>query len=53
MKYDLVSVRVEVFNSGPRAGKRKPISLPKGAIPVGVTSGMSLFLYYLVPVAKP
>lgn len=49
MKYDVQSVRVETFKSGPRAGERKPITLPKGAIPCGVVSGMSLWVYYLVP----
>jgi hypothetical protein len=44
----LESVRVETFKSGPRAGQRKPIKLPKGAIPVSVVSSYGLTLYYLV-----
>jgi hypothetical protein len=50
--YDLKSVRVEEFKSGPREGERKPIKLPKDAIPVGVSSSFSLWLYYLVPVER-
>ena len=52
MRYDLESVRVDEFKSGPREGQRKPVSLPKGAIPVGVVSGYGLRLFYLVPVAS-
>lgn len=48
-KYDLKSVRVTEFKSGPRAGEQKPITLPKGAIPCGVVSGYSLRIFYLVP----
>jgi len=48
--YDLKSVSVSEFKSGPRAGEQKPISLPKDAIPCGVVSGYSLRLFYLVPV---
>jgi hypothetical protein len=50
VKYDLKDVRVEEFKSGPREGERKPIALPKGAIPVGVVSGFGLRFFYLVPV---
>jgi len=50
MTYNLKSVRVETFKSGPRAGQTKPITLPKGAIPCGIVSGYVLRLYYLVPV---
>lgn len=32
--------------------QKKPISLPKGAIPCGVVSGFGLTVYYLVPVGK-
>lgn len=49
MKYDLQSVRIEEFKSGPREGQKKPVSLPKDAIPCGVVSGYGLTLYYLVP----
>lgn len=49
MIYDLQSVRVEVFKSGPREGQRKPVTLPRGAIPCGVASGYGLTVYYLVP----
>lgn len=49
MRYDLKEVRVEDFKSGPREGQRKPISLPKGAIPCGVVSGFGLRLFYLIP----
>jgi hypothetical protein len=50
-RYELKSVKVEAFESGKRAGERKPISLPAGAIPCGVVSGFGLTLYYLVPAA--
>jgi hypothetical protein len=51
MKYDLKHVDVQRFKNGPREGERKPISLPKDAIPVGVASGFGLRLFYLVPAA--
>lgn len=51
--YDLKSMRVEEFKSGPREGQQKPIKLPTDAIPVGVVSGYSLRLFYLVPVERP
>jgi hypothetical protein len=49
VRYDLKDVTVEQFKTGPREGQRKPISLPKGAIPCGVVSGFGLRLFYLVP----
>lgn len=49
MKYDVRSVAVKQFKSGPRAGQQKPITLPKDAIPLGVVSGFNLRVYYLVP----
>lgn len=49
MRYDLESVAIEKFKSGPHEGQRKPVTLPKGAIPAGVVSGFGLTLYYLVP----
>lgn len=52
-KYDLISVSIQEFKSGPREGERKPVNLPKGAIPIGVTSGFALRLHYLVPTEKP
>lgn len=52
MKYNLKSVRVTEFKSGPLEGEKRPISLPKDAIPCGVVSGMGLTLYYLVPVGS-
>jgi hypothetical protein len=51
-KYDLKSVRVEEFKSGPREGQRKPINLPKDAIPLGITSSFALHVYYLVPAER-
>lgn len=51
--YDLKSVRIGEFKSGPRAGEQKPLKLPKGAIPCGVVSGFCLRLFYLVPVERP
>lgn len=50
--YEVKSVRVTEFKNGPRAGQQKPIRLPKDAIPLGVTSGYSLRVYYLVPVKR-
>ncbi len=50
--YDLKSVAVESFKSGARAGERKPIQLPAGAVPCAVVSGYGLTLYYLVPAEK-
>lgn len=52
MQYDLKSVHVEEFKSGPREGQRKPISLPDGAIPIGVGSGFGLTVYYLLPTGE-
>lgn len=49
--YDLKSVAVETYESGDKAGQRKPIRLPAGAIPCGVVSGYGLTVYYLVPAA--
>jgi hypothetical protein len=49
MRYDVKSVRVEEFKSGPRQGQRKPITLPKDATPVSVVRGYGLTLYYIVP----
>lgn len=51
--YDLQSVPVKKFEHGKRAGERKPIQLPAGAVPCGVVSGYDLTLYYLVPAAPP
>lgn len=51
MRYELRDVNVEVFKSGPREGQRKPITLPKNAIPCGVVSGWSVRLFYLIPSA--
>ena len=50
MRYELHSVRIEEFKSGPRAGQRKPVTLPKDAIPCGIDSGYFLRLFYLVPI---
>jgi hypothetical protein len=46
-------VRVETYQSGPRAGERKPVKLPENAIPLGVwtrESDGALMLDYVVPV---
>lgn len=49
-KYELKSLQIETFKSGPRQGQRKPFKLPADAIPCGVVSGFGLSLDYLIPV---